>query len=178
MGQSVRQTNWCVITGAPCSGKTAVIKEMQRRGFAVVHEVARACIDRQLQQGLSLAEIRADELKFESAILAEKVRLESGLPENETIFFDRGLPDSIAYFKLAGLDPAEPLAKSRLVRYRRVFFFERLPFSKDRVRAEDEKTALRLDLLIEESYRVLGYHPIQVPLLPVKERADFILRRL
>jgi len=174
----MRQTNWCVITGAPCSGKTAVIKQMQQRGFRVIHEAARACIDRQLQQGLTLAEIKSDELAFERSILAAKTRLEAGLPEDETIFFDRALPDSIAYFILAGLDPAEPLAKSALVRYRRVFIFERLPFLTDPVRAEDEETAARLHLLIEESYRLLGYHPIHVPVLPVEERADFILQRL
>lgn len=174
----MRQTSWCVITGAPCSGKTAVIEEMQRRGFAVAHEVARALIDRQLQQGLSLAEIRADVLKFEKAILAEKIRLEDSLSQIEIFFLDRALPDSIAYFKLAGLDPAEPLKKSRRVRYRQVFFLERLPFLKDRVRGEDEKTAARLHRLIEESYRLLGYDPIRVPVLPVSQRADFILQRL
>jgi len=178
MDPPMRQTSWCVITGAPCSGKTAVIEEMQRRGFPVAYEVARALIDRQLRQGLSLAEIRADELKFEKTILSEKIRLEADLPENETIFLDRALPDSIAYFKLAGLDPADPIEQSRSVRYRRVFFLERLPLLKDRVRAENEKTAVRLHWLIEESYRLLGYDPIRVPVLPVSQRADFILQRL
>ena len=31
-------TNWHVITGAPCSGKTTVIRELERRGYSVVHE--------------------------------------------------------------------------------------------------------------------------------------------
>ena len=30
---TVRQTNWHIITGAPCSGKTSVIKEIERFDF-------------------------------------------------------------------------------------------------------------------------------------------------
>ena len=56
----MRQTNWHVITGAPCSGKTAAISEIERRGIRVVHEVARSYIDQQLNKGLQLAQIKTD----------------------------------------------------------------------------------------------------------------------
>ena len=108
----MRQTNWCIITGAPCSGKTAVIDEIKRRGIRVIHEVARAYIDRQLKKGLQLRQIKTDALQFERHILHEKVRIQASLPATATIFFDRGIPDSIAYFKLEGLDPTEPLRYS------------------------------------------------------------------
>ena len=174
----MRQTNWCVITGAPCSGKTAVIHELAWRGNRVIHEVARTYIDEQLKSGLRLDQIKADELLFERHILLEKVRIESGLAEQETIFFDRGIPDSIAYFKLAELDFEEPLKMSRLTRYKRVFFFERLGFLRDNVRSEDEDKATKLNFLIEESYRKLGYDLVPVPVLPVKDRADLVLKHL
>ena len=95
------RTNWHVITGAPCSGKTAVIQELEKRGYKVIHETARAYIDRRLNEGLPLQTIKADQQQFENHILDEKIRIESSLPRNETFFFDRGIPDSIAYFKLA-----------------------------------------------------------------------------
>ena len=174
----MRQTNWCVITGAPCSGKTAVIDELKRRGFHVINEVARAYIDEQLAEGLLLYQIKADELQFERHILNEKVRIEVSLSANETVFFDRGLPDSIAYFKLSGIDSTEPLKKSGYHRYKHVFFFERFGFSKDQVRSENEATADKLDFLIYDSYRMLGYDLVPVPKLPILERADFILTHL
>jgi predicted ATPase len=174
----VRPTNWCVITGAPCSGKTSVIKELERRGYKVVHETARAFIDQQLAAGRRLDEIKADEPAFENHILNAKLVIESSLPPNETIFLDRGIPDSIAYFKLAGLNPDSPLRESNRLRYRRVFFFEKLGFLKDRVRCEDESTADRLHRLIAESYRRLEYEMIPVPVLSIEQRADFILDRL
>jgi len=174
----MRLTNWYIITGAPCSGKTSVIRELERQDYRVIHEAARAYIDQQLTTGCRLDQIKADKLAFESHILEAKLRIEASLPPDEIIFFDRGTPDSIAYFKLAGLDTAYPFDRSRRVRYRRVFFFERLGFSKDRVRAEDEKTAQQLDTLIQESYRMLGYEILRVPVLSIHRRVEFILERL
>jgi predicted ATPase len=169
-------TDWCVVTGAPCSGKTAVIQELERRGHRVVHEVARSVIARGLREGKTLAQIRLDEEAFESRILAEKCRLESSLPPRMRIFLDRGLPDSIAYFELAGLDPKPAMEKSRLRWYRRVFLFARLPFEIDAVRAEDEALAKRIESCIRRGYVRLGYAPIPVPVMPVAARCDFVLR--
>jgi len=174
----MRRTNWYVITGAPCSGKTAVIDKLEKRGYRVVHESARAYIDAQLGAGRRLDQIKADEWAFENHILNTKLAIESALPANETIFFDRGIPDSIAYFNLAGLDPAEPVKKSSLLRYRRIFFFERLGFLADRVRSEDAQTAEKLDALILESYRMLDYEVVHVPVLSIEKRIEFILKLL
>jgi predicted ATPase len=167
-----------VITGAPCSGKTAVIDELEQRGYRVIHEVARAHIDALLKTGLRLEQIKADERRFERHILHEKIRIESALTNVETIFFDRAVPDSIAYFKLAGLDIEEPLKMSTRVRYKKIFLFERLQWLNDKVRCEDEDRASQLDLLIKESYQRLGYELIPVPIRSVRGRADLVLTHL
>lgn len=151
---------------------------LEQRGYKVVHEVARAYMDNKLMKGKTLPEIKADEWAFERHILMEKVRIESTLEKDEIIFFDRGVPDSIAYYKLNGLDSTEPFQKSGEVRYQNVFLFERLRFLTDPVRTEDEKTARRLNRLIEESYQSLGYDIVHVPLLSVEERTEFILKHL
>ena len=175
---TMSETNWHVITGAPCSGKTAVIKEIERRGFHVIHEVARAYIDRQLSAGRQLEQIKADIQQFEHHILHAKIRIEDSLWKSRPVFFDRGIPDSIAYFNLEGLDPAEPLKYSRRTDYRRVFFFERFDFLKDEVRSEDEKIAARLNDLLLDAYGQAGYNVIMVPVLSVKDRTDLILEKL
>jgi predicted ATPase len=173
----VRSTQWRVITGAPCSGKTAVIAELSRRGHPVVPETARAYIDRELARGRRLEEIKADATAFEGHIFRTKLELESRLPADEPFFLDRGLPDSIAYFTLEGLDPREPLRHSRRITYRRVFLFERLQFLKDPVRSEDPRTAARIERLIEEAYSRLGYRIVRVPVLPIPARTDYVLER-
>jgi len=173
-----RQTRWCVITGAPCSGKTTVINALDQKGFRIVPETARAFIDDQLARGQSLAEIRSDVLAFERHILMEKIRTEHQLPVDETIFLDRAVPDSIAYFLDAGLDPEEPKKASRQFKYRRIFFLDRLPFAADTVRMEDDATAASLEDALKKSYAGLGYPLTRIPVLPVELRVDMILQHV
>lgn len=168
-------THWHVITGAPSSGKTTVIEGLAEKGFRVKHEVARAYIDQRLAAGETLEQIKVDPLSFERHILLTKVDIEKRLPPGQTIFLDRAIPDSIAYFELEGLDVAEPLGLSRLWRYRRVFLFERLPFEKDQVRWEDRNQAALLEKMLNRAYTGLDYQIIRVPVLPVDERIDFVL---
>ena len=172
---AMRKTNWNVITGAPCSGKTAVLCELELRGYRVVHEVARAYIDEELKKGKNMRQVKADILSFESHILYKKIDIEKSLPENATIFFDRAVPDSIAYYILEGLSPEDPINQSRLIQYKNIFFFQRLSFEKDDVRSEDDKIAGELDRLLLESYQMLGYDVVHVPLISVEERVDYIL---
>ncbi len=176
--QIPEHTNWHVITGAPCSGKTAVIEVLAQQGYRTVPEFARYYIENRLACGETLETIKADALAFESHILLEKIRREKELSADELNFLDRAVPDSIAYFELEGLDPSLPLQQARLVRYRSVFLFERVILEKDAVRTEDEPTAARLEALLEQSYMRLGYNLIRVPVMPVPCRAEFILERV
>jgi predicted ATPase len=158
--------------------RTSVIREIERRGHQVIHEVARAYIDRQLSRGWQIDQIKADIRQFEHHILHEKIRIEASLKKADPIFFDRGVPDSIAYFVLEGLDPAEPLKYSRQTGYSRVFFFERLNFHQDDVRSEDDVIAARLNDLLLDAYEKAGYTVIMVPVMAVKDRADLILEAI
>ncbi len=173
-----RHTNWHIITGAPCSGKTTVICELERMGYRVVHEAARAYIDSQLQKGRTMDSIRGNALEMQQTILHQKLKNEAFLPDAELIFLDRGIPDSIAYYHLSGLDTDEPLKYSREVRYKKILFFERLAFAQDRVRSEDDQTAAKLDTLTAMSYNMLDYELIRVPVLSVRERTEFVLQNL
>lgn len=174
----MRITNWYVITGSPCSGKTSVILQLEQLGYKVVHEVARAYINDELSKGKTLDEIKRDVSSFEHNILYKKIEIESALPDKVIIFLDRAIPDSIAYFKFAGLDQKEPEKRSAEIRYRKIFLFDRLQIHHDGVRSEDDGGSIQLGELIEDTYINLGYEIIRVPLLPVKRRTGFILENL
>jgi predicted ATPase len=169
-------TNWHVITGGPCSGKTSVINALSDLGHQVVHEVARAHIDALLNRGETLETIKADPLVFEREILTQKMAIERRLPPNKRIYLDRAVPDSIAYYQIEGLDAQEPLKASRSVRYGRVFLFEPLPFIKDAVRVEDHILASRIEKLLARCYTDLGYRVIRVPVLTVAQRTAYVIR--
>lgn len=176
--QQVCATRWCVFTGAPCSGKTTVLDALEKRGFIVIPETARAYVEKERKKGRTVASIRKNPLLFQRHILYSKVYTEKRLPPQELIFLDRGLPDSIAYFRLSNLPMDEPVTLSRKRRYGAVFLFQRLPLKPDPVRREDDATAARIEGLIRDAYRSLGYAPIHVPIMSVADRVDFILNHL
>ncbi len=172
------QTNWQVITGAPCAGKTSVIESLASSGFQVVDEAARAYVNESLAAGLTIELIKAEIQEFETTILKRKQKAEAGLNPGQLVFLDRALPDSIAYFKLEGLDPSAAQAACSTFRYQNVFFFQRLPLRQDQVRREDEATAARLEQLLLEAYHSLGYAPIPVPPMSIEARAAFVLDKV
>jgi len=174
----MRITNWYVITGAPCSGKTSVISRIEQLGYRVIHETARDYINEELNKGRTLDQIKADMSLFEHNIFYRKIEIESSLPEKAIIFLDRAIPDSIAYFRFAGLDPKESEEKSADIRYRKIFLFDRLQLKHDEVRNENEQDSILIDRLIEETYVNLGYEIIRVPVLPVVRRTDFIIENM
>lgn len=172
------RTNWCVITGAPSSGKTSVINELAKRGFAVRNEVARELIELGISRGRTLEQIRHDATSLQKDILQTALAREMGLDPEKLLFLDRGLPDSITYFRRAGIDGIEARAASYLYQYRAVFIFDRLPVVKDAVRNEDDRIAGEIDRALEADYKSLGYTPIRVPVVPVSERTEFILKKV
>ena len=172
------ETSWYVITGAPSSGKTTLVRELEKLGYRVVHEVARGHIEKQMQQGQTLEEIRADKRSFENWILNTKIALEAELPKDEVIILDRAIPDSIAYFEVAGLDTKDAIEKSPRNRYKKVFLLDRLPYHVDHARIEDSQTATSLDQSLEQSYKMLGYDVIRVGVMPVQERVKVIVKEI
>lgn len=172
------QTNWCVITGAPSSGKTSVIDVLARRGFETQVEVARELIELGLRQGQTLDQIRGNSADLQRHILSLALAREKALDPAALIFLDRGLPDSITYCRLARMDTGPAEEAARHFGYRAVFIFDRLPVVKDAVRTEDEALAAKIDRMLDRDYAAVGYRPLRVPVLSIEERADFILKHL
>ena len=172
-------TNWCVITGAPSSGKTTVIKELGRFGYKVKHDLVRTYIEDRLESGHSLEDVRGNPERFYRDVVRLNVQAEKKLPTNETIIFDNAVPDNIAYKLINGLEPGPELLRvSGLFQYARVFVFDRFPVTQDGVRTESEEMASELDRLLEKSYADLGYEVTRVPIMPVKDRVDFLMYEL
>jgi predicted ATPase len=175
------QTNWVVITGAPSSGKTSVINELSRRGHKIMPEVARELIEACIAHGHTVEEIRSDDQKLralQEKILQVQVIEESKRDPAVRFFLDRGMGDSITYSRRAGLDVRDMEKLARHKRYYAVFLFDRLPVVRDNVRAENNREAVAIDTQLEKDYRTLGYDVQRVPVMPVEQRADFILEAL
>jgi predicted ATPase len=174
------KNNWYVITGGPSVGKTTLLSELEKLGHTTLPEAARIIIDQAIAKGQTLAELRADEERFQKDILKLKIKIEKTHPPELLTFFDRGMHDTLAYFKLHGfrLDKSTVQAMERFS-YKKVFLLEPLAIYKnDYARTESAAQANRLNQLLHKVYTDHGMEPVVVPVLPVDERAQFVLSRI
>ena len=175
-----KKNQWYVITGAPNAGKTTLIKQLEQRGYKVYHEMARLFIDEKMAQGLTLKQIRKDELSFQREVLKRKIKLEKKLPKNKMIFFDRGIPDSYAYYKIRGFKISGLLKKAVLnSAYKKIFLLDYYDYKKDYARVETRPEQILLHKLLREAYEKFGLPVAVVPKLKTKAaRVKFILDNL
>ena len=174
-----KQTNWCVITGGPSSGKSTVIRLLKDQGFQTTIELARHYIDLQRMNGRSTEEIRANQRQFQHKVLNLQIEQERRLDPQEVVFLDRGLPDELAYYQYFNLPPDEKLIEYlNQNTYKKIFIMDLLPLDKDYARTEDVEAQKTLHQLIIDTYKKRSEPVVMVPVLPPKERVKFILDNL
>ena len=171
------QTNWHVLTGAACSGKTTLIELLTDKGYQTVAETARQYIDREMARGRTIEEILED-VATETFIEELQLRIEHGLRAIDVSFLDRAFPDSLTFRRLVGLDPNEILTECFHHRYASVFILDQLPFQLNGARVEDDAYTGFLDEWLARDYSALGYSVVRVPVLSPEERLAFVLERL
>lgn len=174
----MHQTNWHVITGTSCSGKTTLVNLLANSGYKVVPEVARLYINGELAKGRPLDDIRRDRAELTRQIYNRWVDCLDELHTHEELFLDRGLPDAFAFFRYAGMNPNEILLDCLKYRYASVFILDRLPYLKDGVRAGDDHYAEYFHKWVHRDYRALGYDVIRVPVLSPEDRLALVLKSL
>lgn len=172
-----KKTNWHVITGAPCSGKTTIIDLLARKGFNINLETGRKYVEREITAGKTINEIRSNPALFDEIIKNIQLETESNLNPNDVLFLDRAFPDSLSFFRLHGMNPNLVLKDCFHYQYASVFVLDRFPVKKDMARTEDDITAELLDEWLARDYGALGYGVIRVPVLPPEDRMAFILER-
>lgn len=168
-----------VITGGPGTGKTSLIQELTKVGYPIVNEVAREIIKEQIRQG-------GEALPWKDTVLYTKIMLEHSVSSymyhsraEGTLFFDRGIPDTLAYARLIELQDVTNIESAvRKYRYDNPVFI--LPpweeiYCTDGERKQSFKEAIDTYFVMKHVYQEAGYTLIEVPKIPVTERRDFIL---
>jgi predicted ATPase len=169
---------WYVLTGGPCAGKTTLVKEFEADGIRVVHESARAVIERGLASGQSLEEIRKGPTFVQDIIALDTANL-SLHTGAERVFFDRSIIDNIGYHRHLGFEPsAELLAACERASFAKVFILDIVNYTRDYARNESPEEARAIQDALESAYREYGIPVVNVPVLPVEERVAFIVERL
>lgn len=173
------ETNWYVITGGPSTGKTTLINMLEKRGYKTTIEHARHYIDTMRIQGETIEEMRSNKKKFQMGVLDMQIEQESVIQPTDLVFLDRAIPDAMAYYQFLMIDYDEKLLNAvKNTSYKKVFILDRLPFTKDYARTEDEEDQKIIHQLIIEVYTSLGFPVVTVPVLPPKARVEFIIKNI
>ena len=179
MANSLKQTNWYVLTGGPGSGKTTTIEGLAAQGYKTTIEHARHYIQTQMQKGRTVEEVRKNQEEFQMGVLEMQIEQEAILDPNDTVFLDRALPDALAYYYFLNLSPNEKIVNAvKTYRYKKIFVLDLLPLVRDYARREDQKAQKKIHELLIKVYGDLGLTIVHVPVIPPSERVDFILKNL
>ncbi len=156
-----------------------MVNRLQQFGYRTTVEHARHYIDLQRVGGASVPEIRSRQLEFQRNVLTMQLAQEATLDPDETVFLDRALPDSLAYYRFLDLAP-DPELLDALGRasYAKIFILDLLPLARDYARTEDPSAQRRIHELLVEVYGSLAAPIVHVPVLPPDDRVDFVLTHL
>lgn len=184
------QTKKIVITGGPCSGKTTVIDALEKSGFTCIHEFVRDITkEEKKKNGTSLTFTRnpiatvANPLDFNTKILNARITQYKSvkLKKTDLIFFDRGIPDVLAYMECFGQSYSSVFKNACTNNvYDIVFLMPPWPeiYTTDNERFEGYDEALLINDALIKIYTSFGYALQIVPKTTVAERIDFILEQI
>ena len=175
-------SRFVVLTGGPGSGKTTLIEALRREGFSATAEAGRGVIQDQVRiggRGLPWQ----DPAAFAELMLCWEMRSHhQALELPGLVLFDRGVPDVAGYLDWQGMPVPDHLERAvRSFPYRRqVFITPPWPeiFRRDAERKQTFDEAVRTCQSMVKIYTRYGYDLIEVPCLPVEERARFVLSHL
>jgi predicted ATPase len=176
-----------ILTGAPGSGKTSILRALEQRGYAVVEEAATDVIAAEQARGIGQP---WTELSFTRKIteMQRRRQEEPVRPGAAVQVFDRSPVCTLALARWMG-HPAPATLREEIERIgagqvyeRQVFFVRPLGFVEPTAARRISFTdSLAFERVHEAEYLGLGFEILDVPAGPVAERAALVdahLRRL
>jgi predicted ATPase len=173
-------TNLTILTGAPGSGKTAILNAL-RDQFRCYDEPARPILaEQRASGGDGTPEQNAS--KFVDLILQRSIANHAEAQTHDgTTLFDRGVPDCIAYAQILGVDPMPSAQAAAVHRYNPVALVTK-PWEEIYTTDDERKMTfahtVEFQRFIELAYQICGYTLVEVPRGSIEQRAAFVLASL
>jgi len=176
-----------VITGAPGTGKTSIILKLESANFFCFHEVIRTMTQEAKKNNGNTNIVSnpivsvEDPYTFNTSILNARIQQhrDASLKKDSILFYDRGIPDVLAYMDYFKQSYTEQFIKEcRDHIYDHVFIlppWEKI-YVRDEERYESFEQAQEIHHHLVATYNKLGYNCIEVPFGSVAERNNFILK--
>lgn len=180
-----------IITGGPHSGKSRVIKLLEKRGIQVLHETARLIIrEDQEKKKLNPAYHHLypweDQSIFCRRCHERQVKREQEL-SGDLIILDRSIIDNLAYAVVAGIELDKKIyIDINNARYeKKVFFFDLLEsYNTDKQRKDSEEQVKAVHRELYKVYSSLGFKIVDIPVfsedkdINIKKRAEAVLQHI
>lgn len=168
-----------ILSGCSGGGKSTLLAELARHGFATVEEPGRRIvIEETRNNGTALPWIDIEAFARRAIAMALEDRQKA--PADGLVFFDRGLIDAASALRHVGGDGFIDTLKNTH-RYNPLVFLT--PPWPEIYRGDDERRH-GFDAAVEEyerlvrDYEALGYDSVVLPKSGIEDRADFILARI
>jgi predicted ATPase len=157
-----------ILTGAPGSGKTAIIRQLEIDGFSVVEEAATDIIA--LEQAQGIAEPWTHARFIDAVVSLQRQReLRAALEPGQIQFLDRSVVCTAALATYLGYALPQVLTREldrirrEVVFQNRVFFIQNLGFiTPTGARRISFEETLRFERIHEETYRNFGFEIVAV----------------
>ena len=169
-----------LITGGPGTGKTSVINELLNRGYFCFPEIVRELKSSKGSDGVKNY-FDSNPIDFTNKLFHLRTNQYAKEIKSDSIFYDRGPIDSIAYLKFKKINcPSRLINLAKTIKYD--FYFIAEPWEKiyvnDEIREETFNQCEMIHQSILSTYKQFNAELISLPFKSVNDRAEFILNRI
>ncbi|MDO7173208.1 ATP-binding protein [Mariniflexile sp. AS56] len=175
-------TRKIVITGGPGTGKSTLINELIKRGHTCLEEISRQVTLDAKKEGIDQLFLTKPLLFSELLLKGRQQQFEAANAlQSDLIFFDRGLPDVLAYMNYIGdTYPQTFINACEHPMYDTVFILKpwETIYTSDNERYESFEQALEIHEHLLSTYQQFNYKLIDVPFGTIENRTDYILKAL
>ncbi|MDG1394226.1 MAG: ATP-binding protein [Flavobacteriaceae bacterium] len=175
-------TQKIALIGGPGTGKTTLINALKTKGYFCMEEISRQITLEAQEKGIEQLFLEDPLLFSEQLLLGRQQQfLDADKLSDKFVFFDRGLPDVVAYLdclKSSYPESFKMICNQHL--YDKVFILKpwKAIYEQDNERYETFEQALIIHDFLVKSYTEYGYTIIDTPFGTIEERIEFIENHL
>ena len=177
-----KSKQFIVLSGCSGGGKSSLLAELGRRGYATYEEPGRQVVKEQRLIGGDALPWGNVDLFLELTISRSIHHLVEAARSDRIAFFDRGIVDQVNGYRARGMEiPKHLLSAAEQFRYRETVFVVppwREIFANDPERRHSFEDSVAMYDALVATYEHFGYKPVVIPKTDVAARADFVLARL